>query len=176
MMTLDGKVRNLNYEDYTWSFLASGWFVFVLFSLSSNLFNFLMYFKWNKFLKIFTIYSLGQLSPGQMKQEINYNSEAVKRQLFINDVQSSDSEDGTYGSEPKLKKRRILKGDTSSESDKTSLSSSSINLPLSGETVIISSPYVVPEDNDETFIISPDEDLERSMLEVEELICLEDDF
>ena len=95
-----------------------------------------------------------------MQQEINYNSEAVKRQLFINDVQSSDSEDGTYGSEPKLKKRRISKGDTSSESNKTSLSSSSINLPLSGETVIISSPYVVPEDNDETFIISPDEDLE----------------
>ena len=53
---------------------------------------------------------------------------------------------------------------------------SPINLPSSGETVIISSPYVVPEDNDENFIISPDEDLRRSILEVEELICLEDDF
>ena len=117
--------------------------------------------------------SIGPLSPGKLQGgKSPVTIEAGKRQKFIdeNDTSSDESVIASPGQKEKIKKRKIFRSNETTP--RTPPSSSPINLPDSDDMFTPSSPVVDNnnEDPDETILISSDEELEHSMLNIDEAI------
>ena len=92
----------------------------------------------------------------------------AKRQILVDECGSSSESDTEVAVSFEMKqvaKKRKIFGSPKPKSPRLSPTSSPINLPSeSEETITFSSPVVQEESDEDTIIISSDEDLEASML------------